>query len=234
MHASFASVTSEVDIEPTLVMLGLDFDDNEDEDDAPTRQVAPPSEVLGYEASGPATQSIPPESVPVLHVASLSTLAPTSMSTAETADRPVFALELLPLRPTALAVVGRAIVRWSPWALLGATTGLLLCVGVTSFVDAVAPTRSAAAATVVVASIAPAAPKPAPATPAALQVAPAAATFIELDDVRPTSTVAHRARPAAPAVRAAVRAPAAAPAAPAAPAARPPLAAMPSEYRSAR
>ena len=190
MHASLASITTEIDVDPTLVMLGVAFEDEADEDDAPTQQVAPPSELLEV-APAPVAQK-------------------------------VFALELLPLQPTLLRRVARGILRWAPFAALGASGGLLLCIGASALASS-GPEASSGSAHVTSHFVMPAAP---------VAIAPAAmgsqTDVIELDEARAPDTIARRTRsstvrtlPHAVTTAATVARP-------------PPLAAMPVEYHKGR
>jgi hypothetical protein len=194
VHASFASITTEVDVDPTLVMLGVAFEDEADEDDAPTLQVAPPSELL----------------------------EPIATPIATSAAQKVFVLELLPLQPTLPMRVARAVLRWAPFAALGATGGLLLCIGASALANAVsAPHASTGGLHVTSQLVVPAAVAPA-------ATALRADAVIELDETRAPDTIARRTRPTA--VRPIVRS-----VTPASPVTRPPpLAAMPAEYLKGR
>ncbi len=162
MHESFASTTTEVDVDPTLLMLGV-------------------------------------------------------------AEPKAFVLELLPLQPSPLARAARVVLRWAPFAALGATGGLLLCIGTSALASAIStPTASNDDLRVASHFV-----DPAERAPAAYELAatpPQPEAVIELDEARAPDTLACRTHPAA--VRPIARAVAASPPA------RPRLAAMPATYKS--
>jgi hypothetical protein len=228
MHGAFPSETTEVDAAPTLVMIGLDYEDEED-DDAPTCQVMAPSELAELAVIDAlelvSNADVKPDGKPLVK----PVVQPAVKAEAQaTVIRPVFALELMPLQPRLTTVVGRALLHWAPCAAFGAMLGLLLCIGVSALTSTspsdervasitkttVAPERHAARVST----------EPGAAAAPAAESATAGETtdVIELGDT-PTTTAGRRLR-----VMRATR-----PTATTATTRLPTLAPMPDEYRTA-